>query len=255
MNNSTHNQKPAATFRKAFTLIELLVVIAIIAILAAMLLPALAKAKRKAQGIKCVSNLKQIGLVMAMYTGDNRDYFPSATGASWWKFPLIDLPGLQNPYISTNNRAFYLCPSDVTPKGWNYQLASNPTWAGDGSGKTAADLPFPCSYYYYSQFYSSATDSSGQPINPPYKVSMVNFPVEKAIQQCQASGSLAFFETDYVAGQDPMASAHGKGMSLLFVDSHAQFAPYTKLNTWNNGSGGPCYNFDTSPLQKRQDLK
>ncbi|MCX6924718.1 MAG: prepilin-type N-terminal cleavage/methylation domain-containing protein, partial [Verrucomicrobia bacterium] len=88
----------------AFTLIELLVVIAIIAILAALLLPALAKAKQKAQLIQCVSNLRQLGAAVHMYVGDNKEMFPYS-GNGWPTTMMVDYLLLFNPYLPTNSRA------------------------------------------------------------------------------------------------------------------------------------------------------
>jgi prepilin-type N-terminal cleavage/methylation domain-containing protein/prepilin-type processing-associated H-X9-DG protein len=146
--------------KRGFTLIELLVVIAIIAILAALLLPALARAKQRAVATKCLNNLKQIGLASMMHVNDNEDSLPlsSHEGQSWVATLQPDLAGTNLHYCSldTNTARFssyavndFLLPPDPAgsrPQYSKYTTVPSPSdtlmMAESGAGITTDHFHF-----------------------------------------------------------------------------------------------------------------
>jgi len=146
--------KQLIRYHKGFTLVELLVVIAIIGILAAVLLPALAKAREHALRVSCVGNLKQLGLILLLYANEHATMFPPCQNLT--NTFMFDANALYPEFLT--DPMILVCPSDMeAARGWNFRLIEDKTLS-DGSygdppksyeaGTIHADCIGPLSYVY-----------------------------------------------------------------------------------------------------------
>jgi prepilin-type N-terminal cleavage/methylation domain-containing protein/prepilin-type processing-associated H-X9-DG protein len=207
--------------KSAFTLIELLVVIAIIAILAAMLLPTLSRAKEAGKRIACLDNVVQLSLAAHMYVDDSQGYYPPRSNTNRWPNMLYDNFG--------RTLKILICPSETT------------NTPGTGADGTVADST-PRSYFIngWNDFFDNdSTDPGGMNIGDRMKEVSIISPSDTAVFGEKLSGQDDFYmDINESRGGGSTGTSVGNDLGVLNQSRHDS-KPVDSAN--GTGSGGSNY--------------
>ena len=219
---------------RSFTLIELLIVIAIIAILAGMLLPALSKAKQKAQAVLCTSNLKQVAQVVQIYADDSDDFFPGNTinAPTFYAFNLYKKTG----YMPNMN--ITVCP---TLYPFKYSTA-DPNYAALSYGTTITEgygLRFSRHYHRLRTFYKAYWYKRSDPPPPSRQILYAD-----TIAGSGGARQIAVFEwqSDNSKDKNGLHLRHSKKANIQHLDgsvgAYNSYDIHTRYQLFANGVSG-----------------